>query len=65
MVKTAADEFIHCKRCTAALARLDENTPALKIFDAVPGGEGRGRGRSPLSWKYLVAKDLAILGISD
>ncbi|XP_049315624.1 uncharacterized protein LOC125779109 [Bactrocera dorsalis] len=47
------------------VVRMDENTPALKVFDAVPAAGSRGRGRPPLRWKDQVEKDLASLGISN
>ncbi|XP_054085666.1 LINE-1 retrotransposable element ORF2 protein isoform X1 [Zeugodacus cucurbitae] len=47
------------------VVRMDENTPALKVFDAVPAGGSRGRGRPPLRWRDQVESDLVTLGISN
>ncbi|XP_054086050.1 putative uncharacterized transposon-derived protein F52C9.6 isoform X2 [Zeugodacus cucurbitae] len=47
------------------VVRMEENTPALKVFDAVPAGGSRGRGRPPLRWKDQVQSDLASLGVSS
>ncbi|XP_054089974.1 putative uncharacterized transposon-derived protein F52C9.6 isoform X1 [Zeugodacus cucurbitae] len=47
------------------VVRMDENTPAMNVFDAVPAGGSRGRGRPPLRWRDQVESDLVTLGISN
>ena len=47
------------------IVRMDENTHALKVFDAVLIGGRRGTRRPPLHWLNQVEKDLATLDISN
>ena len=47
------------------IVRMDKNTPTFKVFDAVPAGGSRGRGRPSLRWGNQVKEDMAALGISN
>uniref|UniRef100_A0A034VNI6 Uncharacterized protein n=1 Tax=Bactrocera dorsalis TaxID=27457 RepID=A0A034VNI6_BACDO len=47
------------------VVRMDENMPALKVFDAINAGESRRRRRPPLRLREQVEKDLAALGASN
>lgn len=40
-----------------------ENTPALKVLDAVPAVGNKIRGRPPRRWRVQVEKELAALAV--
>jgi hypothetical protein len=45
------------------VVRMEESTPARKVFDSEPGGGSRRRGRPNLRWGDQVLQDVATLGV--
>ena len=45
------------------VVRMEESTPARKVFESEPGGGSRRRGRPNLRWGDQVLKDVSTLGI--
>jgi len=47
------------------VVRMEDSTPARKVFESEPGGGSRRRGRPNLRWTDQVSKDVSTLGIRN